>query len=125
MKVDYEKGSISFDVYDFLRYYTPKEKLMELAEDLSITNSVIERVTHQILDATTDQGSCAEYAYTAQSTPTTGLDWAWREIAKSSGDVAKREIERLEKALEVKDETIADLRERMEEQRNTYSRCHG
>ena len=125
MKADYENGSISFDVYEFLRYYTPKEKLMELADDLSITDGVIDNVTEQILGCFTKNGSSGGTAYPTPTHPETGLDWAWREVAKSSSDVAKREIERLEKALEVKDKEISDLRERMEEQRNTYSRCHG
>jgi hypothetical protein len=47
----------------------------------------------------TENGSYGYHQNTASVTPRNGLDWAWREVAKASGDIAKKEIGKLENAL--------------------------
>jgi hypothetical protein len=102
MEMKYEKGRVSFNLYETLGQWTLEEK-RELADALSCDTQVIEFVSQQIIDGMTELGS---YGWTSpvSATPRSGLDRATREVAKCSGNVAKAEIERLERALKSAEE---------------------
>ena len=96
---------------------TEPNELIELMEEgdkvdfmqsLSCHDSVIKHVADQITTGMTDGGYSGSETIT-QSKPSTPLQSARREVAKLSGDVAKKEIERLERELE-----------RMTEQRDEF-----
>lgn len=77
----------------------PAEAKLELMETLACDNVIIKHVVDQILEGWTENFYHGPMSCTAGDSPNYGLDWALREIAKRSGEVAKKEIERLEKAL--------------------------
>jgi len=91
-------GKIVFDIHDALEQLIPKHKA-ELVETLACDDDIIKFVTQQVIDGWTDSGFHGSTFCSAQPAPTRGLDWARREIAKASGDIAKQEIESLEKEL--------------------------
>jgi hypothetical protein len=98
MNANYSAGKISFDFDDVLGCMSDSEKL-ELIESLSCDGKIIEFVSQQIIDKWTESGFYSGVSCVATADACNGLDKAWRAVAKASGDVAKREIERLEDAL--------------------------
>lgn len=110
MKVKLEKNSIIIDVSDLIEELTQANN-KDLLESLSTNSYVIQFVTEQILDKWTGDNCCSgSYSVAAPSSPTFGLDWAWREVAKRSNEVAAREIIRLEQELKRKEEENIKLR---------------
>ena len=75
-----------------------------MIETLSCDDQIIKHVTDQILDGWTENYCSGGSCFIASHSPTTGLDYARREISKRSGELAKKEIEKLEKALKEKTE---------------------
>jgi hypothetical protein len=110
--VDYESGSIKINLEDLLARVETDRKL-EMIESMSCSNDLIDYVAQQIIERWTDNGYSGGTFVTALAEPTTGLDKAWREVAKASGDVAKREILRLEGALKAREKELNDLRDDM------------
>ena len=110
MKVNYKEGKLELDLHDLLQNVN-KETKMEMIESLSCDDHIIKHVTEQIINKWTENFYSGGSNCTASSEVYLGLDWAWREVAKKSGDVAKREIERLEKAISYKDERYQELLE--------------
>ena len=98
MNVTYESGRLSVNLIDLLDRLTIDEK-REVADALACQDDVIDFVSQQLIDKWTEMGSHGPVCCTAEAEPRKGLDRAWRAIAKASGDIAKREIERLEAAL--------------------------
>ena len=86
-----------------------EEDLNEFLETVSCNDKVIKHVTDQILDRWTENCYSGGAACTADADAKWGLDKAWREVAKRSGEVAKREIERLEEALKRRNEEYFNL----------------
>jgi len=99
VNAEYKDGRVSFSFPDLLEKMSTDDKL-ELIECLSCDDAIVTFVGQQIIDKWTERGYYSSYPNTATSTPHHGLDKVWRDVAKASGDVAKREIERLEKAVE-------------------------
>lgn len=97
MKATYEKGHISFSLEDALQS-VDAEQIPDLLQSLSCETKVIDYVAQQIINRWTEDGY---HGYTGLAHPQqySGLDKAWRDVAKASGEIAKREIERLEDAL--------------------------
>jgi len=120
MNAKYKDGSISFDFHEFIQS-APTEDRVEMIEDLACDEAVIKHVADQIIERWTENFSSGGSMVTAQADPSwSALDVAWRRVAKASGDVAKREIERLEDALRAAKKETQDLREEMERRRHTY-----
>jgi hypothetical protein len=114
MKVRYEEGQIRLNLHDLLAYVQPDQK-QELIESLACDDDIITFVTQQILDKYTESGYSGGAYVVACADPVRGLDWAWREVARRSGEVAQLEIERLERALKSKDQDIRSLHETLRE----------
>lgn len=110
MKVNYNAGTIEIDLHGLLGDVAP-EKRVELIESLACDDAIIKHVADQIIDRCTENccsgGSvCTVPADASKACP---LDDAWRRVAKASGDVARHEIEKMERALALRDEEIARL----------------
>lgn len=94
----YKDGKIEHDLHELLEGCSEDTK-MEMIESMACDADIIKHVTAQILDRWTEN-CCAGSSYvTAQVEARTGLDWAWREVARRAGEVAASEIKRLEDAL--------------------------
>lgn len=120
MNIEYDdKGQLKINAFELFEYL-PKEKLLEFIESFSCIDEVIKHVTMQIIEGWTENYYHGGTACMASSTPLRGLDWATREVAKHSGEVAKKEIERLEAALASKTKDLQDLREEIYNQRQRY-----
>lgn len=98
MQTKYEQGKITFDLHGLLEM-VPAEQKREMVESLACDTDLIDFVAQQIIDKWTENGYSGGAFVTAAISPAFGLDKAWRDVAKASGDVAKREITRLEEAL--------------------------
>ena len=113
MTIKYEKGELHLDLHEMLGHVTGEQK-REMVESLSCDDDITRHVVAQILTRWTESGYCGSSVCTAQGEPYYALDQAWRQIAKRSGEVAKREIERLESALksmrEERDSALQDYR---------------
>lgn len=117
MNANYKNGKVSFDLQDLLQFINDPDKL-ELVESLSCEDAVINHVARQLIHKWTENGCSGGTAWPAPSTPHTGLDWAWREVARLSGEVAAGEIKRLEVALKHREEEIQKLHDKLSELRN-------
>lgn len=105
MKATIQGDTLQIRLIELIEAIDP-EQLRLFADSLACSDDVIRYVTQQILDKWTEHTSHGMTNYTARAEPTTGLDWAWREVAKRSSEVAAREIERLEDALSKANERI-------------------
>ena len=112
MNIKYENGEIKFQLEDILGYVSSEQKLA-LVEHLSCHDEVIKHVTDQIIDEWTENGCHGGVNFAAKAEPKEydALDTAWRRVAKASNDIAKDEIERLEKALLRNESEIVRLNE--------------
>ena len=116
MKVKVTEHEVIIDLYGLISDM-PSESLPILADAIAVNDDVIKFVTQQILDGITDFCSCAGRVRAAKSKPQAGLDWACREVAKRAGDVATREIERLERELQSRLAQIQDLQQQLNDYR--------
>jgi len=103
-------GSIEIDICGLLDLLDDESKL-KFIESLACDSAVVKHVTDQILTGWTESGYSGGRFCTASADPVLGLDWAIRQVALRSGDVAKREIERLQDALERKNKETNELHE--------------
>jgi len=108
MNAEFKAGKITFELHDLLGQVSTEQK-MEMIESMSCDDDVIKHVSAQIISRWTENGYAGGSACTASDAPTMGLDWACREVAKHSGEIAKREIERLEDALRCRNSEVQDL----------------
>lgn len=122
MKTDYNTGTISFDLHSLLSSVCP-EKKVELIESLSCDDAIIKHVSDMIIDRWTENSYSGSSCCTIPADASKGcpLDSAWRRVAKASGEVAKTEIERLERGLAQRDKQIADLHEEIRKLRERRS----
>ena len=108
MEIKFNDGNLQIDLHDLLDNIR-EEDLAEFLESISCNNKVIKHVTDQIIDKWTENVYSGSSNITASAEVYFGLDKAWREVAKRSGEVAKREIERLEEALKRRNQEYFDL----------------
>lgn len=122
MKLKYEQGAVSFDLHGLLEM-VPADQKRELVESLSCDTDLIDFVAQQIIDKWTENGYSGGAFVTAAIAPAFGLDKAWRDVAKASGEVAKREIARLEDALRRSEARCQELSNELAErsQRREYA----
>jgi len=116
MNAEFKAGKITFELHDLLGQVSTEQK-MEMIESMSCDNEVIKHVSAQIISRWTENCYSGGTASTASDAPTMGLDWACREVAKHSGEIAKREIERLEDALQCRNKEVYDLLNKLSEAR--------
>ena len=98
----YEKGCALLNVYDFVDsiYRTADEATQrDICDSLACLDPVIDHVAAQIVTGYTEFLSSGATSYPAKAEPGTALDRARRLVAKGAGDVAKSQIEELERAL--------------------------
>lgn len=98
IRIEYKEGMIQFNILDLLEGI-PAEAMPEFLEAVSSQDAVIQHVADQIIRGVTEHGYAGSSWVRPHAEPNLPLEKAWREVAKSSGEVAKREIERLESAL--------------------------
>lgn len=98
MNITYDNGYLKVDIYDICRGL-PKEDKLKIVECLACDDDLIKHVTDQIVDGMTENGYYGSSYCTVSPEPYLPLDAARRKIAKGSSEVAKNEIERLEKEL--------------------------
>lgn len=108
MNIKFKDGNLQIDLHDLLDS-VKEEDLNEFLETVSCNDKVIKHVTDQILDKWTENCYRGGSFIDAGAEVYGGLDKAWREVAKRSGEVAKREIERLEEALKRRNEEYFNL----------------
>ncbi len=106
MNVKYKDGKLELNLHELLGSVSAEDKL-DMVESLACDDEIIKHVADQIIKKWTENCYHGSTHITATVEPALGLDWAWREVAKRSGEVAKREIERLESAIRYKDKCYA------------------
>lgn len=119
MKAKITKDGLCIDIGSLLDSIAPEDK-SELFKHIACDAQVIKDVTDQILDGWTEDGWHGRKTIEASAEPRQweAIDHAQREVAKRSGEVAKREIERLEKALAASEKRRQELEE---EKHNTWA----
>lgn len=110
MNATYKDGKIEFDLHALLRDVSVETKA-ELIESMACDDAIIKHVADQIITKWTENVCSGGVDCVAGAEPRFGLDWAWREVARRSGEVAEREIKRLEDAIKYKDERYAEALE--------------
>jgi hypothetical protein len=110
MKPTIEAGMLTINVYELIDELDDHE-LDAIADAVAVRDRVIKAVVQQVLDGWTDTMSHAGRECIAPAEPRTGLDWACREVAKRSGDVAASEIAGLERAVVYANKRIKELLE--------------
>lgn len=103
-------GSIEIDICDLLDSLNDESKL-KFIESLACDSAVVKHVADQIITGWTESGYSSGRFCTASPDPAYGLDWAVRQVALRSGEVAEKEIHRLQEALARKDKEINELYE--------------
>jgi hypothetical protein len=98
MKPTYKDGRLNIDLPSLLEEMTVDDK-NEMVQAMSCDEMLFDHVAEQIINKWTESGYHGGVHCVAIEHPRYGLDSAWRRVAKMSGEVAKREIERLESAL--------------------------
>lgn len=120
MDVKYDDGRVSINLSSLLEM-VPDEQLPHLVDTLACQNAVIKSVVEQVLDGWTELGYYGAKSCVAVDNPTYGLDWAVRQVATRSGEVAAAEIRRLEDALKrSQDNYYQACRELDEARRSPY-----
>lgn len=111
MKVTYTAdGKLQFDADDLFRDM-PLESKLALADTLSCHDDVIKNVIDQVITGWTEMCSHGAKSFDAAPNPCFGLDYAVRQVALHSGELAKVEIERLQKALGEAQQELRDIAE--------------
>jgi hypothetical protein len=118
--IKYENGNLIIDAHELFDHIDP-DKRLEVVESLSCNDTIIKHVTDQLLDGWTENCFCGATG-SGSVEPYTILDKAKREIAKRSGEVAKREIERLETALDRKTKEFRGLEDELRLVRDQFEK---
>lgn len=124
MRVEYTPdGMLQVNLEDVLSLLNAEQRIA-LVDALACNDDVIKCVVDQIFDGWTERGSHAAVSHHANAAPSTGLDYATRQVALRAGEVAKKEIARLQEALKTVDEEFQVYRaERRAERRSAYERA--
>ncbi len=96
MNIELNGDNLTINIIDLLSSLSHEQE-QQLIESLSCSDSVIKHVADQIAHGSTENGHSGWESGSA--TATTPLSIAIRECAKSSSDLAKKEIESLERNL--------------------------
>lgn len=112
MRTNINGTKLEIDLYDLVEELDTTT-LLSLADAVAVQDDVIKYVVQQILDGWTDMDSRGGLLCTAEPLPSRGLDWAIREIAKRSGEVAAKEAKRMEAAMKSLHEDNDRLRDEL------------
>lgn len=96
---------------------------VEFMQSLSCHDSVINYVAQQIINGCTDDGFHGGVT-SVSANPSTPLQNAQREVAKNSGDIARKEIESLEKALNNAVKSSDEWQDKYYELKNKIEGCY-
>lgn len=119
MNIELKDGRLHFSLVDAIGQLTDEQK-RDAITILACDDEVITMVGKQLVDGMTDDGSCGGILCTAIATPWRGLDKVRRDVAKASGDIAREEIERLEKALALCDKQRLDALNELHNRARVY-----
>lgn len=123
MKTIIQNGALVIDINDLFRHIADEDKT-ELFQHIACDDQVIRDVTAQLLDGWTEAGWHGAKSDTAHADTVNvivpAINAGRREIAKRSGEVAKAEIEALEKALKASE---ARVRELEDERRSAWAKA--
>jgi hypothetical protein len=112
MKAKITKEGLCIDISELLDNIAPEDK-KELFKHIACDDQVIRDVADQILDGWTEDGWHGTISTEAQANTeyrsTPAINAVRRDFAKRSSEVAKREIQQLEKALESAKKRVQDL----------------
>jgi hypothetical protein len=97
VKAELKDGCLSVNLAELLDYMTPDEK-RDLAESLSLQDSIIENVASQIITGWTEASSHAANDSNAAD-PHYPLGKAIRQVAMKASEVAAEQIESLARSL--------------------------
>lgn len=97
----------------------PIETKRQIVEILSCDEEVIDFVMDQVFNGCTETGYSGWETCGANAEPAHGLDAARRRIALNSSDLAKEEIERLQKELKKEIQKNYELRQELQFGRST------
>lgn len=112
MTIKYNKdGKLEFELHSLLECAKDQTKI-ELIESLACDDAIIKHVTDQILDGWTENCFCGASSFEQTDTVYYGLDYARRQIAKRSSEVAKNTIEELEKTIARQKQELAEYHEK-------------
>lgn len=118
MNIKFKDGAISIDLFEALQNVKTDQKV-ELIESLACDDDIIRHVAEQIINRWTESGysGLSSYCPGFKHEALYGLDWAVRMVALASGEIAQREIKRLEKSLEEKEKENKELYNQLNERR--------
>ncbi len=108
MNIKYDKGNLVIDLHHLLQR-VDKDSRIEMIESLSCDEEIIRHVADQIINGFTENCFSGGQDSIAHAEPRSALDRARRDIAKKSGDIAKLEIEKLEKSIKYRQEEYDKL----------------
>jgi len=112
MRITYnDNGQVCFDLIDLLDHLTEKDKL-SLMESFACDETIVKHVADQILQGWTENFYYSSMGCTGSSRPLRGLDYAKRQFALLSDNLQKKEIERLQDALERSERFLQEYREK-------------
>lgn len=109
MSTTYGDGKISVDIGDLFAALTGQAKI-DFIDSLACEEEIITHVADIITTRWTEMSSSPGSSFPDQAVPTTAMDKAVREVAKRASQTAKDEIERLERALSLRETEIQELR---------------
>lgn len=119
MNIELKDGLLHFSLVDAIDQLTDEQK-RDAITILACDDAVITMVGQQLVDGMTDDGSCGSISCIATATAYCGLDKVRRDVAKASGDIARQEIERLEKALAACDKQRLDALNELHDLQRKY-----
>lgn len=121
MTLKYNKdGKLEFELHSLLECAKDQTKI-ELIESLACDDAIIKHVVDQILDGWTENCFCGAVSCEQTDTAYYGLDYARRQIAKRSSEVAKNTIEELEKTIARQKQELAEYHEKESRRRHSYN----
>lgn len=106
MRAKVEKGYVKLDLQDLIDVVCENT---DAIQSIACNSEIIKYVVQQIIDGWTENMSHGGVCVDAIHTPTTGLDWAIRQISLKANDIAVKEIKRLEDALKESNEQYQNL----------------
>ena len=109
-------GKLCVDLYHVFQNM-PDESKKELINLLTCESVIIKSVIEQVLDGWNEDGYGAGYN-PGSSTAYYGMDWAKRQIAKHSSEIAKNDIEGLEKKLKEREDELQKIHEEAAQRRS-------
>lgn len=105
MSAQFEGGTIRIDLHEVLESMDAGSKSL-LVQSLSCDDDILKYAADQIVHGSTPDGYSGSEGGQASVAPWTPLDSARRRVAMASGDIASREVGRLERALAAKEEAL-------------------